>query len=164
MEILGIILCIVILASPFLAIGLFKRKIKLFETELMSFKESIDLTNLPIVTFEIDGKKCNFLLDTGASGSVINKGVLDQFKHVEIDAISTVFGMEGNPQEVPVVEMWLNYRSKTFKEVFQAIDMNNAFSMIKQEYGVTIHGILGSNFFKKYKYILNFDNLVAYTV
>ena len=36
--------------------------------------------------------------------------------------------------------------------------------MIKLEYGINLHGILGSTFFQKYRYVLNFDELVAYSM
>ena len=42
-------------------------------------------------------------------------------------------------------------------------DLDKPFNNIKKESGVTIHGILGNNFFKKYKYVLDFDKLIAYS-
>ena len=62
MEIIGFIICILLLASPFIAFEIYKRKIKIFNKGVMSFKESLDLTNLPIVTFTSGDKKYNFLL------------------------------------------------------------------------------------------------------
>ena len=43
----------------------------------MSFREALDLVGLPIVTFYQGDKKLNFLLDTGANLSVINKAALE---------------------------------------------------------------------------------------
>ena len=40
--------------------------------------------------------------------------------------------------------------------------MKEAFGNIKKETGVTIHGILGSDFFTRYKYVLDFDKLIFY--
>ena len=42
----------------------------------MSFKESMDLVELPIITFYNNGKKLNFLLDTGANNSIINLSLI----------------------------------------------------------------------------------------
>ena len=47
----------------------------------ISFKEALDLTSLPIVTFENNGRKINFLLDTGASKSIINVRELSTCKY-----------------------------------------------------------------------------------
>lgn len=153
-----------VLSSPFIAFEIYKRKINYFNKGIMSFKESMDLTNLPIVTFEVKDKKLNFLLDTGASTSVINQDSLNDIEYTKTNYVTTIFGMEGNSQQTNIVEMWLTYKSTTFKEEFQTVDLSKAFTILKQEHGVTVHGILGSEFFRKYKYILNFSELQAYTV
>lgn len=49
----------------------------------MSFKESMDLVELPIITFYNNGKKLNFLLDTGANNSIINKSVIKDLDYKE---------------------------------------------------------------------------------
>ena len=41
-------------------------------------------------------------------------------------------------------------------------NLDKPFSNIKQESGVIIHGILGNNFFKRNKSILDFEELKAY--
>ena len=51
---------------------------------------------------------------------------------------------------------------KTFEVQLNINNMSEAFGFIKKESGVQIHGILGSLFFQKYKYILDFDSLKAY--
>ena len=51
----------------------------------MSFRETMDLCELPIVTFMNNGKKLNFLLDTGASKSVIHSGALEGLTYKSID-------------------------------------------------------------------------------
>ena len=45
----------------------------------ISFREAIDLVGLPIITFYNEGKKFNFLLDTGATISVIDSNILNDF-------------------------------------------------------------------------------------
>ena len=39
--------------------------------------------------------------------------------------------------------------------------MDEAFNSVKAETGVMIHGILGSNFFTRNKYIIDFDSLAC---
>ena len=51
----------------------------------MSFKEAMDLVELPVVTFYNGDKKFNFLLDTGATISVINSNILDNFTHEKVE-------------------------------------------------------------------------------
>lgn len=129
----------------------------------MSFKESMNLTELPIVTFYNGSTKLNFLLDTGANLCVINSRLIDSLNYKKLDEKGSVFGMEGNSVDIDYISMDFTYNSKSYSSSFQVIDMQEAFDRIKQESGVTIHGILGSKFFEEYKYVLDFKELIAYT-
>ena len=129
----------------------------------MSFRESMDLTDLPVVTFYQGNKKVNFLLDTGAQRSVINSIILPTISYVESPKSSTIYGMEGNLQKVSFVDICLKRDNVIYNEEFQVVDMTNPFNNIKNDYGVNLHGILSSTFFEKYKYVLDFDKLIAYS-
>ena len=61
----------------------------------ISFRESMDLVELPIVTFMNNGKKLNFLLDTGASYSSINEAALEGLSYVETGETGFGMGIEG---------------------------------------------------------------------
>lgn len=129
----------------------------------MSFKEALDLTDLPIVTFYNNGKKLNFLLDTGSNYSQINAPLLPELKYEGIKNSLETFGMEGNKVTSEMCQMSVTYKDQEFTDIFCVMDLTNAFNIIKQESGVQIHGILGNNLFQKYKYILDFDKLIAYS-
>ena len=130
----------------------------------MSFRETMDLCELPIVTFMNNGKKLNFLLDTGASKSVIHSGALEGLTYKSINKSGDVYGMDGKRKDVSFINMSIEYRGKDYNEEFQSIDMSTPFSNLKADFGVNLHGILSSTFFQKYKYVLNFDELVAYSM
>ena len=129
----------------------------------MSFRESMDLTDLPVVTFRQGKDRLNFLLDTGSSLSVINEKILEYIKHTTLDYKGSVYGMEGNAKETSFVTIPLWYKDKGYEEEFQVVDMSAPFDRVKQDSGVTIHGILGNSFFVKYKYVLDFKELIAYS-
>lgn len=130
----------------------------------MSFRETMDLCELPIVTFMNNGRKLNFLLDTGASKSVIHSGALEGLTYKSINKSGDVYGMDGKRKDVSFINMSIGYRGKDYNEEFQSIDMGVPFSNLKADFGVNLHGILSSTFFQKYKYVLNFDELVAYSM
>ena len=72
----------------------------------ISFRESLDLTGLPVITFNQGKNKFNFLLDTGATNSVINETQLPNIKHTILEgAQCEVYGIEGNVQTVPFVNI-----------------------------------------------------------
>lgn len=129
----------------------------------MSFREGLLLTDLPIITFYSGGDKVNFLLDTGASESIIDSTVIKKLHYDSLDKKGTIFGMEGNVQETEYVKLSFDYKGHFYSDEFQVVDMSASFSKVKAETGVTLSGILGSKFFTKYKYVLDFDELIAYS-
>lgn len=129
----------------------------------MSFKEAMDLVELPVITFYNGDKKFNFLLDTGATISVINSNILDNFTHEKVESTGILWGIEGNKINVSYIKASLIYKDKTYEENFQVVDMTASFNAVKAKSGVTLSGILGNSFFKKYQYVLDFNSLIAYS-
>lgn len=131
----------------------------------MSFMESMNLVNLPVVTFFQGDKRFNFLLDTGSNRSVIDKGVLKNIKHTITNnpELSNIMGMDGILHQTQSCEITLYYKDREYTYEYIVQDMKEAFASIKQSSGVTLHGIIGSSFFNKFKYVLDFDELIAYS-
>lgn len=131
----------------------------------ISFKESLDLTEMPIVTFTHNGNKLNFLLDTGSNHNLIDESAADLLKisagemvmHTSVNA-----GGKEKAEPRPKVEMTVGYKDNVFTDSFYIIDMAEPFNEIKKESGVTVHGIIGNAFMSKYKYVLDFDEMIAY--
>lgn len=132
-------------------------------SEVMSFQTAFDLTNMPIVTFHQGDKKFNFLLDTGSNSCVIDKSVLNKIEHEVIPNDDEVIGIEGNKKAVKacVITLYFNKKGYTYKYLIN--DLGKAFTYIKKNSGVTLHGILGSEFFNEFRYVLDFAELVAYS-
>lgn len=131
--------------------------------ENMSFREAMDLVELPVVTFYNKDTKLNFLLDTGSDLSYINKSILPSLKYKEVNESRSIISVGGNSQTLGCCDMTVTYRNQKFIDRFYISNLDEAFGAIKAETGVQIHGILGSKFFAKYKYILDFESLVAYS-
>lgn len=164
MELIFDILFIIVLVSVCATLAHFvcdKRKPNLNK---MSFRETMDLCDLPIVTFINNGNKFNFLLDTGAGKSVINIEILQSMSYKETDINGTIYGLDGKKYETSYVNVLLNYRGKEYEEEFQVLDMSAPFGNLKNDFGINVHGILSSSFFEKYRYILDYNELVAYSV
>lgn len=129
----------------------------------ISFKESLDLTNVPIITFENNGRKLNFLLDTGSNRSLINARELETCDYRDDNSYNKLVGIDGIERTVFNVHLPLKYKTSEYKELFQVTDISNLCDDAKRETGVNLHGILGNTFFIKYKYIIDFEELVAYS-
>lgn len=133
------------------------------KNDKISFRESMDLTELPIITLYNGNTKINFLLDTGSNNSHINKSFLCNLEYEETEEVRDVVGMEGNTISNNTCNIVVHYKDKEYKENFVISDLDNAFNVVKEENGVQLHGILGSRFFEKYSYVLDFADLVAYS-
>lgn len=126
----------------------------------MSFQTSIDLANLPIVTFYQGNKKYNFLLDTGTMGNIIDSNC-DIIK-TPIEGNSTITGTTGEKIFATFAKIKLYYKELVFNTETQVTDMSKPFQILKQDTGVTIHGLLGTDFFKDYGYVLDYYDMIAY--
>lgn len=158
LGIINIILLVLLLAF---SVNIIERVIR-EKKDKISFKESMDLTDLPIITLYNGKTKINFLLDTGSNLSHINRSYLSNLEYQDLNVEQDTIGMEGNKVTSKVCRIQVFYKENRYEEEFVASDLDNAFNTIKQESGVQIHGILGNKFFEKYKYVLDFSNLTAY--
>lgn len=157
-----IYICLTLTAIIIMVVAQLIRKYSKIYKRAISFRESLDLSGLPVITFNQGKKKFNFLFDTGATNSVINSTVLENLKYTTIDDCQCeVYGMEGNVQYVNMVT--INFkRDIEFSDDFQVVDLSSAFDSVKAETGVTISGILGNTFFQKYKYVIDYEQMIVY--
>lgn len=128
----------------------------------IDFSAGFNLTELPIVTFTQGDKKLNFLLDTGSNKSLINSSVIESIHYIPLKSETKMFGVDGNYTKVELAVISIFYNGEEYANDFMISDLDKPFSNIKRESGVTIHGILGNNFFTRNKSILNFEEMKAY--
>ena len=138
---------------------LFNRK----QNNIISFGQGFALTELPVISLYQGNKSFNFLLDTGSNDSIIDSNIIAKIEHTMSDGESSLYGMEGNCQMVRKCNITLSYNDASYPYEYLICDMKEAFGRIKKESGVTLHGIIGSKFFNQYKYVLDFDSLIAYS-
>ena len=156
------IVCVVILVLVIVFIINTIDDIRKRNNSKISFKEAMDLVELPVVTFYNGDTKLNFLLDTGSNVSYINSSIIPLLVHEKTDKEMNTIGIEGNKVSNQFCKMSVTYKNQVFEEEFSIADLDEAFGVVKQESGVQIHGILGSKFFERYRYVLDFKELIAY--
>lgn len=159
LEIIGVVILVLVVAFIANTIDDMRKR----NNSKISFKEAMDLVELPVVTFYNGDKKLNFLLDTGSNVSYINSSIIPLLVHEKTDKEMNTIGIEGNKVSNQFCKMSVTYKNQVFEEEFSIADLDEAFNVVKQESGVQIHGILGSLFFQKYKYVFDFASLIAYS-
>jgi predicted aspartyl protease len=156
-----IIICVIILIITAAIITGILAGIKKKNSEI-SFREAMDLAELPVITFYNGDRKINFLLDTGSNISYLNNSIVSSLVVESTGEESNIIGIEGNKVNCKICKMIIRRKNQEFEEEFSIADLDKAFRIVKEESGVQIHGILGSRFFEKYKYVLDFKDYIAY--
>jgi predicted aspartyl protease len=156
-----IIICAIILIITAAIITGILAGVKKKNSEI-SFREAMDLAELPVITFYNGDRKINFLLDTGSNISYLNKSIVSSLVVESTGEESNIIGIEGNKVNCKICKMIIKRKNQEFEEEFSIADLDKAFRIVKEESGVQIHGILGSRFFEKYKYVLDFKDYIAY--
>lgn len=162
MEVFVVIICLFLtIVSIYFMYDVFENRE--YKQNVMSFKEALDLIELPVVTFYQGDKKLNFILDTGCTMNIIEEKVVKQLQSTESDVKTVMTGIGCVEQKLDTVKLKIQYKDNDFNDLFQVRDMKDTFTMIKQNYGVTLHGLIGSGFMQKYKYVLDFKEMIAYS-
>ena len=132
----------------------------------LSFKDTVTDAGVPIVTLKNGEKEFNFLLDTGSDISHIDSTI--------VDSLSDIEEIEGNNLTITTangsiesgnnwIRIPLNYKKQSFIEDFMLLDLHDTFEVLREDTGIQLHGILGGTFLRKYRYVLDYNDLVAYT-
>lgn len=135
------------------------RKIK--SLTKLSFADTMGRLSLPIVSLTNNGKTFKFLIDTGASLSVVDSAALHNLDYSKLDIKGSAYGIDGNVVAVDYVAMTLTHGDTKFSEQFQVIRMD-AFDNLKESDNIDIVGILGSEFLKRYNFVVDYQELIAY--
>lgn len=131
----------------------------------ISFLETFNLTEMPIVTFFAGKNKLNFLLDTGSSNSHISnkasKLVEGNRENIETEITSATTVENVTCERIDTI---LTYNNKDFKvKLFINKSLDDTFKSLKKNQGISLHGILGNDFLSEYSYIIDFEKYLAYT-
>lgn len=130
----------------------------------MSFREAMDLAELPIVTFYQGTEKFNFLLDTGSNHSHLSVEAAERIKGIPMVGSENVQGVGGAIAVDRAVNATIEYKSKSYEVLLLVGEhLSDTFRAIKETTGVQVHGILGSGFLSDNRYVLDFDELIAYS-
>lgn len=130
---------------------------------VFSFEDTMGIHKVPVVSFEHNGQIVNFIIDSGASHSVINISSVDKFEGELLkDAEGSVYGIDGNMINTRLAKVEITKNGHAFQDVFQILAIPGIDKMSAQN-GIEVHGILGSAFLKKYQFVINYKLLRAYT-
>lgn len=155
------ILVAIVLAALYIA---YKVTSKVDNKNSISFMETFNLTEMPIVTLLAGDTKINFLLDTGASQSYIAQSASDLVTGTEAMCGMDVTSANGTDRMTcKMIETVLSYRGRDYDvKLFVNKGLDTSFSDLKSQKGIILHGILGVDFLDRYSYVMDFEKYLAY--
>lgn len=134
------------------------------EKELIKFEESN--TSIPFIKIKHNNITFNLVVDTGCTMSCIDENILDLLVYKTTgDYTEGLISAEGgNDDKVPIVEIPITIGDQNYIEQFNVVDFRAMAQQVKDSFGLTIRGLLGSGFLYKHSLILDFDkHLIRYT-
>ena len=134
------------------------------EKELIKFEDS--KTSIPFIKVKHNNISFNLVIDTGCTTSCIDKEVLDLLVHnVTNQATDGIIYADGSSDDkVQIVEIPITIGDQEYVEQFNAVNFRAMSQQVKDTFGITIRGLLGSEFLYKHSLILDFDkHLIRYT-
>lgn len=139
-----------------------------FKYSINFHKEGFKRTNFPIIKIKIRGKYRYFLVDSGANINVID---YECYKELVGDG-AVVFkgdcgisgvGTQSKETDTPIIEDTFQVNSDKFTEEFSLMkDWAFAREQVSSASGLNIIGILGSDFFTRAKWMLDFEDLIIW--
>lgn len=151
--ILIVIVCPLLLISTYKTVKIADNLITVKKT-YKRFKKEFDKVGLIISEFEIDKVKYNFLIDTGATKSCIDKSAAKNIHKV----INQACGVDGKYHDVETTNVELKINNKKYFEIFNVMDLKLLINNIKEDSGVDVIGIIGNDFLSKFKFNIDFEN------
>lgn len=129
----------------------------------IQFKKDYKRHSLPIVRLNFYGKTLNFLIDTGADVNVMNiKALMELPVSIPMKPAGNVTTGGGEVNAFNA-SMKFSYEKDFFDEEFSLLDMDAPFANVFNDNGIMLHGVLGSKFFNKYRWVIDFENMVIWT-
>lgn len=128
----------------------------------LPFTDTMRRIKLPIVSLTNNGQTFKFLIDTGATLSVVDSKVLNKLDYSKLNIKGNAYGIDGNIVNVDYVIMALSHDNTEFVEEFQVMRLD-AFDNLRKTDNIDLAGILGGAFLKRYNFVVDYKKLIAYT-
>lgn len=121
------------------------------------YKEDFEV---PLIKVTQNNKDYLFIVDTGCAYSTISCDALNTFKYELTNKRGTTYGVNGKLEETVFVNCKFDVNDYHIEQEFQCVECDNFVN--NNETGYNIAGLLGSDFLKRNKFIVDVDRLIMY--
>lgn len=117
----------------------------------------IALDKVPVVEGRLNGRTAFFIIDSGASLSVLDENQKDNYEFSSYDGNIEAAGYSGVAVFKEVKNAQITIGGVDFTTDFKSQDMSKIVQLIEQEDKVTVTGIIGSDIMKSNKFIIDYS-------
>ena len=118
--------------------------------------QSFEKSDLPFITIDIQGHKLNMIIDSAAAVSIIRKDVLKDLYFEPNSRSVNLAALTADSVNSEVVAIPININGKEVKTDFIVYDSDDIACF--KRHGIIIDGLLGVEFFKATKGLIDFKN------
>ena len=118
--------------------------------------QSWEKSDLPFIILDIQGHPLNMITDSAAAVSIIRKDALNKIKYEESSRRVDLASLTSDGIDSSVVAIPININGKEIKTDFVVYDSDDIACFRK--HGIIMDGLLGVEFFKATKGIIDFKN------
>lgn len=116
-----------------------------------------DIVDTPYITLDIQGHDFNMIVDSGASVSIIRRDFIGDLHYELSPRVIKMIALTDDGVNNDVITVPMNINGNEIKNDFLIYDGGDI-ANFQVKHGITIHGILGVEFFRKTGGIVDFTN------
>lgn len=114
---------------------------------LFLFKD-FNKTDIPYINIDIQGQSLNMLVDTCCGISILKRGLIDKLEYEKSPRKISLQALTSDSLTSSTVSVPISIGNKKIVEDFALYDGEDI-ANFEVLYGITLHGILGAEFFEK---------------
>lgn len=125
---------------------------------------TLDYAGVPVITLMIDNDTYQFMVDTGSSHSSIMKRVVTQLNMPIQNLKGSGISFNGITRNLQCCYLTFHFDSIFYIEGFMIIPEQQEYALNETNVstGYSIAGILGSDFLKKYGWVIDYRKSIIY--
>lgn len=128
----------------------------------------VSFSKLPIIKGSINDKEAYFIVDSGATVTVLNSSDSEQFRfRVEedlLDGEAAGYGGKAHFMRASAAKIKTDSGIELWERDIKAQDLSHIVNAVLNNENIRVNGIIGTNILKKYEFVLNFkDNTISFT-
>lgn len=127
----------------------------------VSFKKHYKKVKVPLIKMKLGNDLRYFIVDSGAANCIMTQAAFETLQpdqYTDMKLSESIITANGDVHKVPIIETTLSFKKEKYEDLaFQVTPLTDVEKWIKEVSNITIAGILGSSFFTKYRWAIDFD-------